>query len=102
MKREEGKRKADLRADDFHALYLAVERMKVQTQKQDAMIQGWIEMEAGRQSTIEARRMTLLTYVAFIFLSLTFVATLFSMNGRFALDAELRWLFWVVGVPITV
>ena len=49
----------------------------------------------------EAQRINQLTVAALVFLPLSFIASLFSMSGQFALDAERQWIYWTVALPLT-
>ena len=78
------------------------EKLKEKAEKQVSDVRDQITIEHGKQSVREASRVTQLTIAALIFLPLSFVASLFSMGGSFAVDSERGWIFFAVAMPLTV
>lgn len=92
----------DLLIEDFQSLIQGFRRMERQAEKQICTALGKISVEVGEKSVEEARRVTRLSTIASIFLPLSFVATIFSMNGRFALDADHGWIYLAVASPLLI
>jgi len=101
-KSNEGKSVRDRRVEDFRELLLIFERLKEQAEIELTNLLGMISVETGKLSVTEAQRIRLLTIAALVFLPQSLVATVLSMNGPFALDAELRWVYWTVAIPLTI
>jgi hypothetical protein len=88
-------------ASDFHALAQNFESLTDQADKLTTVVVGRISVETGRQSAMEAHRITRLTAAALVFLPLAFFASFFSMSGEFAADQGRWWMFWVLAIPVT-
>lgn len=56
-------------------------------------------LEAQR-SIAEAGNVRHLTYVALLFVPMSFIASLFSMNGDYAPGKPHFWVYWVTAVPV--
>ncbi|KAH8812361.1 hypothetical protein F5884DRAFT_308219 [Xylogone sp. PMI_703] len=87
--------------DDFQELTDMFQKMKDYTEKEVNVVLGMISIETGKRSVVEAQRVTQLTITALIFLPLSFVASLLSMGGSFALDGERGWIYWAVAIPLS-
>jgi len=92
----------DLITTDFQAVQDKFKRMEANAEKQISTVFAKISVQAGEESIKEARRVTRLTVVATIFLPMSVVASIFSMNGRFALDGDRGWMYLVVALPLVV
>jgi len=97
-----GTENVDLIVEDFQSVIQRFRRMERQAEKQICTALGKISVEVGEQSVEEARRVTRLTTIASMFLPLSFVASIFSMNGRFALDADRGWVYLTVASPLVI
>lgn len=93
---------ASLIIKDFQAVHDKFKRMEKNAEKQISTVFAKISVEAGEESINQARRVTRLTVIATVFLPMSFVASIFSMNGRFALDGECWWMYVVVAVPLVL
>src|SRR5436190_12568651 len=92
----------DLCAENFHEVLQKFHVLKKHTEKEVINLVGAISSQMGNKAVREARLATRLMIVALIFLPLSFVAGLFNMNGRFALDREGGWIYWCVAIPLTM
>jgi hypothetical protein len=99
---DQGKSIATERTADFLELVRSFERMSKRVEKQITAVSARISVEIGKQSVVEAHRITRLTIVALVFFPLSFVAGLFSMNDQFSLNSTRAWVFFVVATPLTV
>ncbi|KAI0380703.1 hypothetical protein F5Y04DRAFT_96510 [Hypomontagnella monticulosa] len=64
------------------------------------IITSIIQLLDSRRSTVEAIYVKRLTYIALIFLPLSFVATLFSMSDFFSIDGDHFWIYIATAVPL--
>ena len=87
---------------DFQAVQDKFKRMETNAEKQISTVFAKISVEAGEESIDEARRVTRLTVIATIFLPMSFVASIFGMSGRFALDGDRWWMYVAVAIPLAV
>jgi Mg2+ and Co2+ transporter CorA len=92
----------ELRLEDLEGVMDEFFQMKDQAEKQVNVVLGRISVEMALQSVTEARRVTRLTIAALLFLPMSFVASVFSMSGRFALDSGQGWIYFVAAVPLTI
>lgn len=53
-----------------------------------------------RRSTVETIYVKRLTYIALVFLPLSFVATLFSMSEPFSITDSGFWIYIVTAIPL--
>ena len=93
---------SDLITKDFQAIHDKFNRMEKNAQKQISTVFAKTSVEAGEESIDQARRVTRLTVIATIFLPMSFVASIFSMNGRFALDGDRGWMYVVIAIPLVI
>jgi hypothetical protein len=56
----------------------------------------------SHRSVSEASDVRRLTYIAIVFIPLSFIATLFSMGDDFLPGKTNFWLYWVTSIPITL
>lgn len=64
------------------------------------IVTSMIQMIDSQRSLIETANITRLTYLALVFVPLTFVASLFSMNDKITLDAGPFWLYFAIAIPV--
>ena len=99
---EHGKMNGNRQVQDFREIHRTFEGLKAATAKELDVIIGMISLETGKLSFSEAQRITRLTLVAFVFIPLSLVASLLSMNGDFALDSTRPWIYPAVAVPLAI
>lgn len=92
----------DLIIKDFQNVHDKFKRMEKNAEKQISTVFAKISVEAGEESIDEARRVRRLAIIATIFLPMSFVASIFSMSGRFALDGDRWWMYVVIAFPLVV
>ena len=61
-----------------------------------------IQIIDSQRSFAETANITRFTYLALVFVPLTFVASIFSMNDRFAPGGKIFWLYFATAVPMCV
>jgi Mg2+ and Co2+ transporter CorA len=86
--------------DDIHDLHQTFRRLTKQSEKQLTVLLGRISIEVGHQSVWEASYVTRITIAGLAFLPLSFVSSIFSMNGQFAVDSKFGWVYFVVAIPL--
>ncbi|KAI0886841.1 uncharacterized protein GGS22DRAFT_199174 [Annulohypoxylon maeteangense] len=59
-------------------------------------------MTQQKQSLLEAKRMKVLTFLGLVFIPMTYVCSLFSMEGPFAPGDRLFWVYFLVAIPLVV
>ncbi|KAL8953332.1 MAG: hypothetical protein Q9222_000794 [Ikaeria aurantiellina] len=67
-----------------------------------SIVASLIQIVDSRRSLIETANIKRLTYLALVFVPLTFISSLFSMAGSFAPGGEQFWIYFVVAVPVCV
>jgi Mg2+ and Co2+ transporter CorA len=88
--------------EDFQAIHEKFKQMETKAEKQISTVLAKISAEAGEKTIYEARRVTRLSIIATAFLPLSFVASVFGMNGPFAVDGDRWWIYIVVASPLTL
>jgi Mg2+ and Co2+ transporter CorA len=86
--------------DDIQDLHNTFQRLTKQSEMQLTVLLGRISIEMGHQSVWEASYVTRITIAGLAFLPLSFVASIFSMGGQFAVDAKFGWVYFVVAIPL--
>ncbi|KAI1496088.1 hypothetical protein F5X99DRAFT_85808 [Biscogniauxia marginata] len=61
-----------------------------------------VQLMDSHKSISEAADVKRLTYIAIVFIPLSFISGLFSMGENFLPGADGFWLYWVTSIPITV
>lgn len=80
-----------------------VNRIDIYSRRFDAVIPvltSFIQVVESRRSFQETKIITRLTYLALIFVPLTFVSSLFSMSGDLAPGKQQFWIYFAVGIPL--
>ena len=66
------------------------------------IITGLIQISENRLSFTETKNISRLTYMALVFVPLTFVSSLFSMTGDLAPGKRLFWIYFLVAAPLVI
>lgn len=74
------------------------EVIQLQKFRVDSILETYMQAISVRQS-INAGY---LTSMATIFIPVSLVAAVFSMNGEYAAGESLFWVFWVMAIPVTL
>lgn len=64
------------------------------------IVTSLIQIIDSQRSLIETANITRLTYLAMVFVPLTFVASLFSMNEKITSSVHSFWLYCAVAIPM--
>jgi Mg2+ and Co2+ transporter CorA len=63
---------------------------------------GLIQISESRLSFAETKNISRLTYMALVFVPLTFVSSLFSMTGDLAPGKRQFWIYFLVAAPLVI
>jgi Mg2+ and Co2+ transporter CorA len=66
------------------------------------IITSLVQLVNSHRSASEASDVRRLTYIAIVFIPLSFVATIFSMGDDFLPGKGNFWLYWATSIPITL
>ena len=64
------------------------------------IVTSLIQIIDSQRSLQETANITRLTYLALVFVPLTFVASLFSMNDKITSSAQYFWRYFAVAIPV--
>ena len=65
-------------------------------------ILGLVQLQDMRRSILQAEDVRRLTYIALIFIPLSYVATLFSMTEKYGPGSRGFWIYWASSLPTAV
>jgi len=85
--------------------YYIASRIGLYGRRFEAMVPiltGLIQISESRISFAETKNISRLTYMALVFVPLTFVSSLFSMTGDLAPGKKLFWIYFLVSVPLVI
>ncbi|RPA76000.1 hypothetical protein BJ508DRAFT_242872 [Ascobolus immersus RN42] len=74
--------------------------LQIRIDKIMSMATAIIAIEESKKAMQESRSISRVTYLAFIFVPLSFVASFLSMNSDLALDPQVYWVFFVIAAPL--
>ncbi|KAI0020004.1 hypothetical protein F4780DRAFT_395409 [Xylariomycetidae sp. FL0641] len=66
------------------------------------IITSLVQLMDSRKSLSEAAYVKRLTYLAMVFIPLTFVTGLFSMASDYAPGSNQFWVYWAISLPVTL
>lgn len=88
--------------EDYQYLAASIEACAHRLEVTLPITTSMVQIIDSRQSLREASYISRLTYLALVFLPLTFISGLFSMEGAFAAGNPRFWVYFVVAVPVTL
>lgn len=91
----------DLVAQDYDQLASSVDDLGQRFEKMLPVVTSMVQIADSRRSFAETANVSRLTYLALVFVPLTFTTGLFSMNNDMAPGAPGFWIFFAVAVPVT-
>jgi CorA-like Mg2+ transporter protein len=92
----------DLMIKDFDYITVMVEAYSRQLEAMVPVVTSLVQILDSRQSFAEAANIKQLTYVALVFVPLSFVATLFSMSDNFIPGGRGFWIYFAVAIPLSM
>ncbi|KAI1749611.1 hypothetical protein F4782DRAFT_549555 [Xylaria castorea] len=92
----------DLLVLDLAHIEMQIKQYANALESLNPIIMSLIQLANSRRSMSEASDVRRLTYIAVVFIPLSFVAALFSMGDNFLPGRESFWLYWATSIPITL
>ena len=92
----------DLMIRDFEYITAKIEAYSRQLEAVLPVVMSLVQILESRRSSAEAANIKQLTFVALIFVPLSYVATLFSMSDKYAPSNSAFWVYFVVAVPLSL
>lgn len=87
---------------DFLALHARLLNYQSWAEKLMNVLTTHVNLMETEKSISDSKSLSRLTVLGFIFVPVSFVATLFSMGGDFAVGQSRFWIYFAVTVPLTV
>ena len=88
--------------EDYEYLALALINQGKQLEASVPLVTTYLQLVESRRAYLETKNVSRLTTVALVFVPLSFVSGLFSMNEVFAPGGPLFWLFFAVSFPVLI
>lgn len=85
--------------EDYEHIASTIDMYNRRLEATAPIVTSQIQISDSQRSLIETENISKLTYLALVFVPLTFVASLFSMNDRIALEARFLWHYFAIAVP---
>ncbi|KAI8955013.1 hypothetical protein F4801DRAFT_416888 [Xylaria longipes] len=92
----------DLLDLDIAHIEMQIEQYASALESLNPIITSLIQLANSHRSLSEASDVRRLTYIAIVFIPLSFVAALFSMGDNFLPGSGGFWQYWATSVPITL
>ena len=86
--------------EDWEGIGQGIDIYSHQLEARVPIVTSLIQIIDSQRSFAETANITRLTYLALVFVPLTFVSSLSSMNDRFAPGGRIFWLYFVTAVPL--
>ncbi|KAI9775220.1 MAG: hypothetical protein M1839_001338 [Geoglossum umbratile] len=90
-----------LLGDIEHVIY----RIDMYSRRLDALVpvlSSYVQVAESRRSMVETKSITRLTYLALVFVPLTFVSSIFSMSEDILPGKKNFWIYFAVAIPLMV
>ncbi|KAL7623739.1 hypothetical protein AAE478_005292 [Parahypoxylon ruwenzoriense] len=88
---------------DFVSLLARLQTLQLRADKIMKMAVAIISVEESKKAMLESRNMSRITYLAFIFVPMSFVSSFLSMNQDItSRSAMVYWVFFTVATPLSV
>lgn len=88
--------------DDFANLQVWFQGTSTRIEKNIRLLIALVQIGEGKQGLAENQGIARLSLLAMVFLPFSSVATILGMQGNFAPGDGKFWLFWVVGIVLTI
>lgn len=88
--------------EDYEYLAPGLNNQGKQLEASVPLVTTYLQLIESRRAYLETKNVSRLTMVALVFVPLSFVSGLFSMNEDFAPGGPLFWLFFVVSFPVLI
>lgn len=90
-----------LLSEDFEYLDGNIENVGRRLENMLPVVMSFVQITDARRSFAETANITRLTVLALIFVPLTFVSSLFSMNNSLDTLRQTIWMYFAIAVPLT-
>ena len=87
---------------DFEDLLEQVVRLRVMIQESSAVITGSLSLEASKQSVLESKKLGRVTLMAWVFIPVSLISSIFGMNVKEFSSQPPIWLLFAISVPVIV
>lgn len=87
---------------DIHHIRDLIQIYTTSLEAKGAIITAMIQILDSRRSTEEAINITHLTYIALVFIPLSFTASIFSMGDEYIPGGKDFWVYFATAVPMTL
>ena len=86
---------------DFEYIEKNIENVGRRLESMLPVVMSFVQITDARRSFAETANITRLTVLALVFVPLTFVSSLFSMNTELLPGMGVFWLYFVIAIPVT-
>ena len=86
---------------DFEIVLSDIEMLQTRADRIMAVVTATMSIEESQKANDQNRSLARLTWLAVTFVPLSFVSSMFSMNGDLASLGKSFWIFFAVAVPLT-
>jgi CorA-like Mg2+ transporter protein len=87
---------------DYEYIYSNIEAIGHRLESMIPVVTSMVQIVDARQSFIETSNINRLTILALVFIPLSYISNLFSMNPTIAPGGSHFWVYLVVAIPITL
>jgi len=88
--------------EDYEYLALSLINQGKQLEARVPLVTTYLQLAESRRAYLETKNVSRLTTVALVFVPLSFVSSLFSMNEVFTPGGPLFWLYFAVAFPVLI
>lgn len=88
--------------DDYEHLTHSLIQQGKQLEAAVPLVTAYLQLAESRRANLETKDVSRLTILAFVFVPLSFVSGLFSMNPDIGPGGSHFWLYFVVALPVVV
>jgi Mg2+ and Co2+ transporter CorA len=89
-------------AADYEHIFQRIDAFSRQFDAMGPVVTSLVQIVDSRRSFAETAILSRLTYLALVFVPLTFVSSLFSMTGDVAPGRRFFWVYFAVAIPLLV
>lgn len=87
---------------DYEYLASSIDESGCRLENMLPVVASLVQVVDGRRSFAETANVSRLTVLALIFVPLTYVSSLFSMNSDYSPGSHFFWIYFVVALPVTI
>ncbi|KAB2571218.1 hypothetical protein DBV05_g10113 [Lasiodiplodia theobromae] len=92
----------ELLAQDYEHLARSVDDYGQRFERMMPVVTSMVQIADSRRSFAETKNVSRLTYLALVFVPLTFTTGLFSMDSEISPGSPKFWIFFAVSIPMTI